>query len=235
MRHSPRLLVLLLALAFPACHGSLSIDIGDDDDSAGDDDDAVGDDDDSVGDDDDSVGDDDDSVGDDDDSVGDDDDSVGDDDDSVDQDHVDCGPWVVPSAGAGEVRIFSGDVLLQETSGGWVWDGCEVERYFDASGALDCENHWVVTGSMIDWDGGDQAAEYFLEFAIQSGPTACGDEGDDAWRYLVDYDFGAGTLELYWANANQGGWNEWADAPFVMNSAQTQVEFEYATEFLEAR
>lgn len=231
-----RLLVLLLALAVPACHGTLNIELGDDDDSSSDDDDAVGDDDDSVGDDDDSVGDDDDSVGDDDDSTpGDDDDSVGDDDDATDPVGGDCGPLVTPSAGDGAVRIFSGEAFLQETSAGWGWEGCEVERFFDGSGALDCENHWLVTGSMVNWDIGAQAAEYYLEFAIQPGPTACGDEGDEDWRYLVDYDFGASTLELYWANANGGGWNSWAEAPFVMNGAQTQVEFEYVTEFMGAR
>jgi len=235
-----RLFILVLALALAGCPGTLTFisgdvgQLGDDDDSLGDDDDSVGDDDDSVGDDDDSVGDDDDSLGDDDDSVGDDDDSVGDDDD-VEPDHVDCGPWVVPSTGNDEVRVFSGDAFLELTNSGWVWVGCEVERYFDSSGNLDCENYWLVGGQMTQWDGGATAAEYYLEFTIQGGPTACGDGENEDWRYLVDYDFPASTLDLSWANADGGGWSLWSEAPFVMNGNQTEVEFEYITEVMGAR
>ncbi len=239
------LLFVLLLFVLAGCHGSLSFVLADDDDAVGDDDDSVGDDDDSVGDDDGSVGDDDDSTaGDDDDSTpGDDDDSTpGDDDDSTPGDddddepeHVDCGPWVTPQAGDGEVRVFSGEASLQETSAGWVWEGCEVERFFESSGALDCENLWEASGSMTNWDSGAQAAEYLLEFTYQQGPTSCGGEGDEDWRYLVDYDFGASTLELYWANPGGGNWTSWASAPFVMNGAQTEVEFEYSTEFMGAR
>ena len=241
MRLLCRLILALFALALVGCPGTLTIITGEigqpgnDDDSAGDDDDSVGDDDDSVGDDDDSVGDDDDSVGDDDDSVGDDDDSVGDDDDVVEPEHVDCGPWVVPSVGDAEVRVFSGDVFLEFTNGVWVWDGCEVERFFDGSGNLDCENHWLVEGLMTQWNAGATSAEYYLEFSIQDGPTACGDEEDENWRYLVDYDFVATTLNLSWANADGGAWSPWAEAPYVINGAQTEVEFEYITDVMEAR
>jgi|GEM_PF-6061567 len=231
MRHPTLLLVLLSILAVSGCHGTLALFGVDDDSTAGDDDDStVGDDDDStVGDDDDST------VGDDDDStVGDDDDStVGDDDDEPD--HVDCGPWVVPQGPGGEVRVFSGDVFLQQTSAGWVWQGCEVERYFESSGAFDCENYWLVTGSMVGWDAGAEAADYALEFEYQSGPTSCGGEGDDEWRYLVDYDFGAGELDLYWANPGGGNWSLWASTLFSINAAQTEVTFDYVTEFLGAR
>ena len=239
MRRLFLLFISLLVLAMAGCPGTLTFisgDVG----QLGDDDDSLGDDDDSVGDDDDSVGDDDDSVGDDDDSVpGDDDDSVpGDDDDDVEPEHVDCGPWVVPSTGNNEVRVFSGDALLELTSNGWVWTGCEVERYFDSSGNLDCENHWLVGGQMTQWDTGATAAEYYLEFSIQGGPTACGagEDEDEAWRYLVDYDFAAATLDLSWANANGGGgWSLWSEAPFVINGDQSEVEFEYITDVMEAR
>ena len=234
MRMLCRLILSLLALALAGCPGSLTIITGDVG-PIGDDDDSVGDDDDSVGDDDDSVGDDDDSVGDDDDSVGDDDDSVGDDDDVVGPEPVDCGPWVVPSVGDAEVRVFSGDAFLELTSSGWVWDGCEVERFFDSTGNLVCENHWLVEGQMTQWNPDATSAEYYLEFAIQGGPTACGDGEDEEWRYLVDYDFLAGNLDLSWAFANQGGWSPWAEASFVINRAQTEVEFEYVTDVMEAR
>ncbi len=168
--------------------------------------------------------------------LGDDDDSVGDDDDVVDPDHVDCGPWVVPSIGDAEVRMFSGNAYLEETNGGWFWDGCEVERFFDSSGNLVCENHWLVDGQMTQWNAGATSAEYYLEFTIQGGPTACGDGEDEEWRYLVDYDFDMSELDLYWASANGGGWSSWAaETPFMIDGAQTEVEFEYITDVMEAR
>ena len=112
----------------------------------------------------------------------------------------------------------------------------EVERFFDTSGNLVCENHWLVEGQMTQWNSGATSAEYYLEFAIQGGPTACGDGEDEEWRYLVDYDFFAGNLDLSWAFANGGGWSSWAaETPFAINGAETEVEFEYVTDVMEAR
>jgi hypothetical protein len=230
-----RLLALLLALPLllVACRGSLSIGTPDDDDdsAAGDDDDAA-DDDDATDDDDavddDDVVDDDDIAPDDDDLVPDDDDIAPDDDDAVD--HYDCGPWDVPGGG-GEQDTYTGYVWLEETVQGWYWEGCEAQRFFE-NGNFDCERVWLTTGYMYQWDAGDESAAYSLEFdAVNGFPSSCGNTDDQEWRYLIDYDFGASELDLYYGQPEGGNWNYWAHSPFWINGGQTQVEFEYSTGF----
>lgn len=217
-------LMLTLSLALWGGCSPASLDLNDDDDDAsGDDDDASGDDDASDDDaSDDDTGDDDVS----DDDTGDDDASDDDVSDDDDDDHLQCGPYVPPPAGQ-ESRVYSGDGVLQ-ISNDWYWVGCEVLRYFDTNGQLDCELLWEVEGYYYDWDEGAMEARYYLEFTVDSVNSTCTigeNDWEQIWYYRTIFDWDHDEMDIYYDHEEWGDGSFWSVANIVDNGNTAPFDY----------
>lgn len=167
----------------------------------------------------------------DDDSAGDDDaaddDTQADDDDAIDP--VDCGPLPAVEPGA-TGDVYTGAADVHAIPDGWIWEGCEVLRHYEA-GELACESLWTAEGPMMYWS--DQEAEglFVIDFTPSAIDHACGGEEWSQWRYMADFDWEAMTVEIWWAGpSGPPQWEYWASGD-VDTADQTQIVFGFATEF----
>lgn len=99
-----------------------------------------------------------------------------------------CGPDAAPGAEdlTGErLLVRTGNALVRQSPpvvGPFRWDGCEVERRYDAAGALRCERVYAVTGNQNTDASSGQTFIYQIERELDIDATTCPDAGEDERR-----------------------------------------------------
>lgn len=146
---------------------------------------------------------------------------------------TDCGPAPsVPAAFLGAPsRVFVGEATLRRTSAiaPWTWSGCEVERWFDATGAWACDIVRTPKGEGREQIFGDPKIPFDLVLTVRGADTTCTQAIDLVLRYGVTSKL---PLERKAELSRTQGDQPWTRiGTFAANGGANLVRFDYQTAF----
>jgi hypothetical protein len=142
-----------------------------------------------------------------------------------------CRPAPALSPGASRTTL-AGDAALRRDNGfsfDWNWEGCEVERRYDAAGTFLCEVVFEAEGELTDTSNNRFTYELTLtpQPAVQ-GQTLCTGGGAGAvsrWTYRFSADLGRSTLSLERRRRGATDWTPLGTFPYASNRLFTELTF----------
>lgn len=141
----------------------------------------------------------------------------------------DCGPYNPPGPNQTGQTIYriTGSATLRSTGfNSFAWSGCEVARYFDATGELECETVYEVSGT---GEGTFSGFVYEVDIEVDRAETSCTNQSDITRFYRVSPGLG-NVLGLERSRNGQNGWVDFGDQDFT-TGANNAFLFDYESPF----